>query len=93
MTNPPPGAGRRAGGNFKSSKSALHSSYHQPSVSSSRAPLSPCAVTSSQRLRRYRQAIDAWDAMCGSLPMPQPANYGLRLRTIRPSEVYWTMPA
>jgi hypothetical protein len=40
------------------------------------------------RLRAYRQALDAWDAADGNRPMPQPADYSLDLPNLRPSWIY-----
>jgi len=51
--------------------------------------LSPRARASAEALSEFRLALNLWDRCHGQTPMPTPAQFGLRLPAIRPSEVWW----
>lgn len=42
-----------------------------------------------RRLQWLRQELDLWNEAEGSRPMPQPADFGLDMPGLKPSEVFW----
>ena len=83
MTKPPPGADRRAGDvadNFEECP-ALHSLDLRR--------LQACPADCLARLRLFRFDLTTWHLTGRHGPMPQPAEYGLRLPTLSPAEVLW----
>ena len=42
-----------------------------------------------RRLQWLRQELYLWDEAQAARPMPQPRDFGLNLRDLKPSEVHW----
>jgi len=42
-----------------------------------------------RRLKALREELDLWNEAEGNRPMPRPADFGIRLPDLRPSEILW----
>jgi hypothetical protein len=46
-----------------------------------------------RRLLWLRQELDLWNEAAGARTMPQPADFGIAMRDLQPSEIHWRRSA